>query len=88
MIQLGSYVRDKITGIEGYAMGRTEYLTGCAHVGIQRPGLSKDDKTFEWEWVDETRVDLVKSKKPLRLNAPAQQRSDRAGGPAPNAPQL
>ena len=39
-VELGSLVRDKITGFEGIVMGRTEYLTGCAHVGVHRQRLT------------------------------------------------
>jgi hypothetical protein len=34
MVKLGSKCRDSITGLEGIATARTEYLYGCVHVCI------------------------------------------------------
>ena len=58
---LGSTVRDRITGFEGVAMGRTSWLTGCDRIAVQPVGLSKDGKLFDIEWFDEPRLDVTKS---------------------------
>ena len=81
-VGLGSLVRDKITGFEGIVMGRTEYLTGCAHVGIHPRGLTNEGSIPGWEWIDETRV-IVLERDVVRLE-PRQA----LGGPAPNPPSM
>jgi len=60
--QLGETLKDKITGIEGVAMVRANYYTGCIHYGIQ-PKLNKNGSLEDWIWLDETR--LVKTKKKI-----------------------
>ncbi len=45
-IILGATYRDRLTGFEGIAIGRYEYLTGCTRVCIQSPQLV-DGKTVE-----------------------------------------
>lgn len=45
-IILGATYRDRLTGFEGIAVGRYEYLTGCTRVSIQAPHLV-DGKTVE-----------------------------------------
>jgi len=58
MIELGSKVRDKITGFEGIAIARTTYLTGCDRYGIQPAGIF-EGKTADAEWYDETRLEIL-----------------------------
>ena len=35
MIQLGDRVKDKVTGFEGIAVARTEWLYGCIRIEVQ-----------------------------------------------------
>lgn len=56
--ELGQKVRDIITGLEGIVTSRTEYLTGCAHIGVQ-PQQLKDGKMVDPEWIDQTRLVFV-----------------------------
>lgn len=58
-INLGDRVRDVTTGIEGFAFGRSEYLTGCDHIGIKRDGTGSDGKPFDIHWCDEPVVELT-----------------------------
>ena len=37
MITLGNKVRDKVTGMEGIAVSRVEYLNGCVQYAVQPP---------------------------------------------------
>jgi len=83
MIELGMSVKDKITGLTGVAVARTEYLTGCARISVQ-PTEVKDGKTAEWVTLDEGQLDIIKTKKKIVLNeikaaTPRQER----GGPQP-----
>ena len=73
MIKLGDEVKDKVTGFEGIAVARTEYLYGCLSIGVLSKKLnSETGKPIEWVWFDEQRLDL-QSKAPN-------------GGPQPIAP--
>jgi hypothetical protein len=56
-IQLGSLVRDRISGQEGIAASRTVYLYGNARIGIL-PQESKDGKPAEVFWIDEPQVEV------------------------------
>jgi len=59
MIQLGSVVRDTITGYEGTVTGRAEYLFGCVRCLVEANGL-KDDGAPKGElWIDEQRLVTV-----------------------------
>lgn len=71
MIKLGTRVRDSITGFSGVAMARTEYLNGCARVGVQAAQLH-DGKPVDPQWFDEQQ---------LTEDSPAT-----AGGPGSVAP--
>jgi hypothetical protein len=62
-IKLGSIVRDSITGFTGLAVCRSEWLYGCARVGIQATEL-KDGKPVEVQHFDEQSVEVVKPGKP------------------------
>ena len=59
-IKLGQKVRDKITGLEGIATSRTEYLNGCVRYGIQAK-LNKDGEVPEVEFTDEEQLEVVKA---------------------------
>jgi len=61
-IELGQRVLDVLTGVEGIAVARTEYLTGCANIGIRSP-LDKDGKVPEVYWTDELRIKVIDEKK-------------------------
>ncbi len=51
MVKLGDKVKDSITGFEGVAVSRTEYLYGCVRVGVE--GSTKPGESF---WFDEQRL--------------------------------
>lgn len=63
MIQLGSRVRDSLTGFTGTAIGRTEWMYGCARIAIE-PTELKDGKPIDMVWFDEQRVQLVQEQNP------------------------
>lgn len=62
-VQLGSVVRDRITGFEGIAFGRHEYLTGCNKVTVQPQSPDKDGAPRKPEWFDEQTLDVLKPPK-------------------------
>ncbi len=55
MIELGKRVKDMISGFEGIATGRAEYLYGCVQYCIV-PRIDGDGKSREGEWFDEGRL--------------------------------
>lgn len=65
MVNLGSEVKDMITGMKGIAIGRTEWLYGCARVGIQPKGVTKEGKAKETVWFDEQGIKVLKEGKPI-----------------------
>jgi hypothetical protein len=81
-INLGDRVRDRMTGIEGIAFGRSSYLTGCDHIGIKRTGTGGDGKAFDMHLVDEPLVELVE-KSAFVVPAAA---ATKPGGPSLHVP--
>lgn len=79
--EIGSTVKDKVTGFKGVVMGQSHYFTGCDHYGLLSSKLGKDSKPMEWEWFDETRLVLVKGIKKVKPTG-------RATSPGPNAPSM
>lgn len=58
MIELGSNVRDSITGFTGMVTGRIEWLEGWAHVLIQSTEGEFGAESRQ-AWVPEPRIVLV-----------------------------
>lgn len=80
MIRLGNKVRDKVTGFEGIATGRVEYLTGCQQIGITPP--AKDGEVKATQYFDAERLVLVDiGIAPAEVSDP-----NAAGGPNRDAP--
>lgn len=75
MIKLGSKVRDKITGVAGIAIARTEWLNGCARITIQ-PQELKDGKPVDFTTVDEPQLEVLDADDPATLG-----RKTDTGGP-------
>jgi hypothetical protein len=55
-VKLGSKVKDSITGYEGIAVQRIEYLYGCVRIGVEGK-VGADGKVPGIEYFDEQRVD-------------------------------
>ena len=58
--ELGSTLKDKITGFQGVATGVASYITGCDQYVIQ-PEL-KDCAFVEAKWFDDNRLETVGDK--------------------------
>ena len=79
-IPLGARVRDALSGFEGIAYGRIEYVTGCTQYQVVPP-VDKDGKRRDAEWFDEARLEITA--RPIALpgaSAPV--------APAPAGPSL
>jgi len=61
MILLGSKVKDKVTGFEGIAVSRVEYLNGCIQYGIKARYIEKDmqGKMPKVEYIDEMQLEAL-----------------------------
>lgn len=59
MFELGSRVKDKITGAVGVVIARTLWVTGCTTYGVQVCAL-KDGIPCDPMWIDEVRLETVK----------------------------
>lgn len=55
---LGSTLRDTVTGFEGVATGRVEYINGCVQYAIAPP-VDKDGKLQDAHYFDAQRLRLV-----------------------------
>lgn len=48
-INVGDVCKDTITGFQGVCECRTEWLNGCARIGIRPQTLTKDGKPIDIE---------------------------------------
>ena len=72
--ELGTTVKDTITGFEGLVTRRTQWLNNCNTYGVQPRELDKDGKIRECGNFDEPQLELVEKESPVK--------SDRkTGGP-------
>lgn len=62
MVTLGKKYKDNITGYEGIATARTDYLYGCVRVLIEPLKLKKDGDFLPDCWFDEQRLVAQKGK--------------------------
>lgn len=59
MFKLGSKLKSRVTGFEGIATARLEFLNGCVRYCIT-PKMKKDGKMPEGEYVDVEELVLLK----------------------------
>lgn len=78
MIKLGDKVKDVVTGFKGVVMSHIEYFTQCDQYGVCPK--TKDGKTREWVYFDESRL------KKLRGSIKLPQTADRSTGADGNVP--
>lgn len=55
--KLGNKLHDKVTGLEGIAVGRNHWLNGCIQYCIKPP--LHEGKVLDGEWVDENQLELI-----------------------------
>jgi hypothetical protein len=58
MIELGSKVRDQVSGFEGIATSRCEFINGCIQYGI-RPTVGADGKIPDTQYLDEQHLVVI-----------------------------
>lgn len=57
-IKLGKKVKDIVTGMEGIATARVEYLNGCVQYCV-RPPIDKDGKLQECMYIDVQQLEVI-----------------------------
>ena len=57
MIELGSKVKDNITGFEGIAIAKCVYLNGCVSIQVRPDKLKEDGAMCDTKWIDEQQLD-------------------------------
>lgn len=83
MIELGWKVRDQITGFEGIAIARTEWLYGCTRYVIEPNKLDKDGKLPDPHSFDEQRL-IVLERSPKFISPDMTDAAKKPGGPRPD----
>lgn len=58
MITLGQKVQDVVTGFEGIATARVEYLNGCVQYCV-KPRVDGSGKTQDAEYIDQQQLVVV-----------------------------
>lgn len=58
-IKLGMEVQDTISGMKGICTCVSDWLYGCARVGLQPQGLDKDGRKQEVEFFDVAGVTII-----------------------------
>lgn len=58
-LKLGNRVRDVVTGLQGIAVTRCEYLDGTTQLGIQPQARPDDEKLPAISYVDINRLEKV-----------------------------
>ncbi len=77
-IEVGTKVKDSVTGYTGLAVARTEWLNGCFRITIQAP-VDKDGKVPDQLTCDEPSVEII-NEEPVERDAGV------TGGPLPFEP--
>lgn len=62
-IELGDEVQDTLSGVEGIAIGRTTWITGCDNIQIKPQGTDRDGRPCETFGADEPVVKVIKKQK-------------------------
>ena len=81
-LKLGVTARDKITGFNGVAIGKAEYLTGCDQYLIQPKTKPSKGNYEEGVWLDEARLEVTGK----GVSAKDVQEEGNPGGPEGSAP--
>ena len=78
MIRLGDEVKDTVSGFQGIAVARYEFMHGCTRISVQPP-VSKEKKLPDTATFDEPQLEVVKAGK-------VKTGSKDTGGPMPYTP--
>lgn len=76
-IKLGNKVRDLITGYEGVATAKVEYINGCIQYCV-KPKIGADGKMPDPEYIDSQQLEVIE--------AEVKMKSSPTGGPQRDCP--
>jgi len=76
MVKLGERVKDTISGFEGTATARAEFLTGCVRLEVTA-GHLHEGAPIEPQWFDDGRLTVLAAAEPAKPAA----KSTKKGGP-------
>lgn len=82
--ELGDHVKDRMTGLSGIVVSRTQYLYGCIRYGVQPTKLKDDGTRHDWHYFDEPQLDLVETQ---AYKDVLPEKEEPPHGPRPDAPQ-
>lgn len=81
-IKLGHSYRDTITGFVGVCTSITQFLTGCARVGLQSAKL-KDEKPIDVQYFDAVSIEEAEVDDGAKLRSKLKPHTQKPGGPNP-----
>jgi hypothetical protein len=58
-VPLGTRMKDLVTGFEGIAIARVEFLNGCIQYMLKPQKLDKDGKTIEANAIDSEQLRII-----------------------------
>jgi len=64
--KIGQTVKDLVTGVEGVAICRAQYLHGCIRLEVQ-PSKKKDDTIPESVMIDEVQIKIINKKQLIKV---------------------
>lgn len=79
--ELGSRLRCIVTGFQGIAISRVEYLNGCIQYAI-KPPIDKDGKELDGIYIDHSQLEFVDD------GVVAKRQAANTGGPQRDAPKF
>ena len=82
-IELGSKVKDIVSGFGGIVIGRVEYFNGCIQYLVV-PKVDKEGKKSEAYWIDEPQLKVVKGG--IKRTDGDEGKIDRNGGSSDKSP--
>ena len=56
--ELGTKVKDKVTGLEGIVIAKCIYLNGCIQFEIA-PAVNEKGETIKTQWIDQQQLEFV-----------------------------
>jgi len=91
-IELGTKVKDLVTGLTGIATSRLEYLNGCVQIAVSP--LANEGKVPDSVWIDHQQLvcigrgvaDKIATGFEAETEDTEESQAFKRGGPVPNAP--
>lgn len=78
--KLGQKLRCRVTGMEGIATARIEYLNGCVQYCVRPKNKDKNAKPTDGEYIDAQQLEVIGKGVSVDIKE--------TGGPASSAPQV